>query len=593
MQTIPDRRNALLRIAVALCPLIAFAANARADIFQWEYINPADPSLGKQQSTTLAPDGAGVDAVPGANLSGRNLTMAYLIGASLANASPFSGSNLVGTNLSRADLTNANLGGSNLTDADFTGANVREANFSKHVFRFIDGPDLLIGSGITSAQLATTTSYQAHDLSGIGLRYNDLSSANFAGQNLAHADFSYATLTSTNFAGADVRGANFETGYRGGAYPGEIFGTGIPLDQLYCTASYQAHNLTGIGLGGNLGVSGGDFAGQNLTNANFAYANWTGADFTAADTRGSDYFLNGYYVGPYPAGAITVNLIQVDGHISGLGLDAGSSLVVRNYRNRLGDPTPFPITVDQHLAMRPSGTLRMVFEADAWNSTISFAPGIPVTLGGTLALTFADDVDLTSQLGRTLDLFDWTGVNPSGSFAVASQYKWDISKLYTTGEVTLVNLLLPGDLNDDGRVDVADISAMMGALADLDGYELSHGLSATDLLVVADLNGDNQVTSADIQGLINLLANSDTVAIPEPPSFALAAIGVLGLIISRRPSSRRSPIKAGRPCRCRTFNGLRHVRRLVPGRTSRGSNQWADRTPNFRELNRCLPTSCQ
>ena len=47
-------------------PLVAFAAGAQADIFQWEYINPADPSQGKRQSTTLAPDGAGVDAVPGA-----------------------------------------------------------------------------------------------------------------------------------------------------------------------------------------------------------------------------------------------------------------------------------------------------------------------------------------------------------------------------------------------------------------------------------------------------------------------------------------------------------------------------------------------
>ena len=56
---------------------------ARADIFQWEYINPANPSQGKQPSTMLAPDGAGANAVPGANLSYRNLTMAYLIGANL------------------------------------------------------------------------------------------------------------------------------------------------------------------------------------------------------------------------------------------------------------------------------------------------------------------------------------------------------------------------------------------------------------------------------------------------------------------------------------------------------------------------------
>ena len=62
----------VLQIAVALFPLVGNAASARADIFQWEYINPADPSQGKRQSTTLAPDGAGVNAVPGVDLSGRD-----------------------------------------------------------------------------------------------------------------------------------------------------------------------------------------------------------------------------------------------------------------------------------------------------------------------------------------------------------------------------------------------------------------------------------------------------------------------------------------------------------------------------------------
>ncbi len=76
----------MLQIAVALFPFVAFTAAARADIFQWEYINPADPSQGKQQSTTLVPDGLGVNPVPGANLSLRNLTMADLIGADLTEA---------------------------------------------------------------------------------------------------------------------------------------------------------------------------------------------------------------------------------------------------------------------------------------------------------------------------------------------------------------------------------------------------------------------------------------------------------------------------------------------------------------------------
>jgi hypothetical protein len=41
---------------------VVVSAPARAEIYQWEYIDPLNPSQGKRQSTTLAPDGAGVDA---------------------------------------------------------------------------------------------------------------------------------------------------------------------------------------------------------------------------------------------------------------------------------------------------------------------------------------------------------------------------------------------------------------------------------------------------------------------------------------------------------------------------------------------------
>jgi hypothetical protein len=88
----------------------------------------------------------------------------------------------------------------------------------------------------------------------------------------------------------------------------------------------------------------------------------------------------------------------------------------------------------------------MVFEEDAWDSTISFAPGIPVTLGGTLELTFANDVNLAAQLGRTFDLFDWTGVAPTGAFAVSSPYRWNLSNLYATGQVTLTAIPEPAAL---------------------------------------------------------------------------------------------------------------------------------------------------
>jgi uncharacterized protein YjbI with pentapeptide repeats len=315
----------VLSIAAAM---LAFANAARADIFQWEYVDPADPSQGKRQSTTLAPDGAGVNAVPGAILSYRNLTMAYLIGA---------------------DLTGADGQGAILTNADLTLANLTNAFF-----------------GAT--------------LSGVDLSQANLTGAYFVGANLTDANLSQANLANARFASCRPHGC--------------------------------------------------------------ARATLVNSDLTAADARGGF----GLEISDL-SGATTDNLIWSDGHIDRIDLEVGGLLVVRDYDARSDEydnnfPS-IPITVDQHLAMGPAGTLRMVFEADAWDSKISFAPGIPVTLGGTLELTFAADVNPASQVGRTFDLFDWTGVTPAGTFIISSPYAWNLSNLYTTGEVTLISIPEP------------------------------------------------------------------------------------------------------------------------------------------------------
>ncbi len=90
------------------------------------------------------------------------------------------------------------------------------------------------------------------------------------------------------------------------------------------------------------------------------------------------------------------------------------------------------------MAMDSTGTLSLLLDADAWDSSISFAPGIPVTLGGTLELSFAAGVDIEAQIGRTFHIFDWTGVTPAGAFNLSSPYAWDVSQLYTSGQATLV-----------------------------------------------------------------------------------------------------------------------------------------------------------
>jgi uncharacterized protein YjbI with pentapeptide repeats len=432
----------------------------------------------------------------GSNFSSTNLANAYLNQANLTNAL------LNSTTLTRADLSQANLTNANLTGANLTGANLNEAVLADAIVTNAK----LSSTHITLDQLYSTASYQNHYLTGVYFVGNDLSGADFAGQILASADFyaaklvgadfsnadltmaefinadlSYANLSGadlhvgslaladlshaslrganlsgtnligTNLTGADVRGArvggeilggytcrrpntSFE-GCLGYDYVPQYVAGGINLAQLYTTASYQAHDLAGIDLV-NTNLAGANFAGFNLTNAKFSGATLTGANLSGADTRGM--------LGLTQTDFVATNLIRPDGHVSGLDLAAGQLLVIRDYD---GDPTrnlaPITIGVDQHFMMHAGGTLRMLFEADAWDSTIVFAPGIPVTLASALELLFAEGTDAASQIGRSFRVFNWSGVNPTGTFQVASPYTWNLTRLYTDGEVTLISIPEP------------------------------------------------------------------------------------------------------------------------------------------------------
>ena len=99
----------------------------------------------------------------------------------------FCGATLTGADFREANLTDAYFSGATLTDADFTDADDSWGELPTYV--------CTVGTGITLAQLYSTASYQAHDLSGIDFGDNDLAGGNFAGQNLTNANFIWSART--------------------------------------------------------------------------------------------------------------------------------------------------------------------------------------------------------------------------------------------------------------------------------------------------------------------------------------------------------------------------------------------------------------
>lgn len=201
----------------------------------------------------------------------------------------------VRSNLSNTDLRGATLSYGKLTGANFTGADVRGARLSQ-TFTYP-------GSGISISQLASTASYQAHDLSGIGLGGNNLAGVNLAGQNLTNADFESA-LHGANLNGADLSHANLINARLGNSTLTGATLVGATLAKLdlhlteFGNANLSVANLSGLHFGGYVIVeSGGEeggggyynFPGSNLIGANLARANFAGTlDFFGAPSPGAN-----------------------------------------------------------------------------------------------------------------------------------------------------------------------------------------------------------------------------------------------------------------------------------------------------------------
>jgi uncharacterized protein YjbI with pentapeptide repeats len=398
----------------------------------WDFRNQ-NLSNANLSSTTLV----------GANFRGANLSNANLSRpAGFPHLSYYPGTDFSIANLSNADLTNVSFVSSSLANANFTGATIKGANFST-----------LMGFApqFTAAQLYSTRSYAVHDLSGIALNSDeeqyDLSGWNFAHQNLTNAGFKGSKLTNADFTGAIVNSADFSWwGFDGTLSAG----------QLYSTASYASHNLSGIRLAYK-NLDDWNFANQNLTNAKFNSTILGGTNFKGAILNGADFNsflpsaptfqgsadytdadLRGAAGWVPVASTITHNTIRPDGSIQGLALLTGEQLIVRN--------NPRAVTVTASATFDSASTLSCMLDQN-WTSPIGFAPGLMPRLGGALDLEIVSGTDPSTLVGTTFQLFNWNGLLPSGdqfsSYTTAPGLTWDLTNLSSTGTVTLTGVPEP------------------------------------------------------------------------------------------------------------------------------------------------------
>src|SRR4029079_4235451 len=127
--------------------------------------------------------------------------------------------------------------------------------------------------------------------------------------------------------------------------------------------------------------------------------------------------------------------IDTTGHIGSFITNYGFGMLVEDY------PLGIPVSDRFEFGGNP---YRVLLEDADWQSTMTLGPNATVRLdGGPLWIEINPQSFITPLVGKTFDLFNWNGplapTNRFNSVRVPNGTTWDLSNLYTTGEVTLLS----------------------------------------------------------------------------------------------------------------------------------------------------------
>lgn len=332
-------------------------------------------------------------------------------------------------------------------------------------------------------------------------------------------------------------------------------GQPIPGTEHVDPARYAAGDLTGYNLS-TIDLSYADLHGRDLSGIQWGYSQ--GAKVDLRGTKWSDSpsrpnnwantDLRGAYYLPWgqPAGLANWSGINSRGDMLQQGAMYGDRwLSIFNDSIPAYSGSKFGGEVYIYHGIPQQQGLWMVLDGGEWLQ--------PVHVGPTQYTSTWRPMDLTehplrisfrygSQVaaGKTYDLFDWVygTANQFEFVEVPVGSKWDLTKIYSTGEARLIDSpvtsstefrrFYQSDLDIDADVDSADLLVMLegwtGADYAGDPIGVDHG----------DVDADGDLDSGDLLVLLSQWTGAKAAeraqAVPEPAGLVLGLVGFLVMI---------------------------------------------------------------